>query len=168
MKGKASGEESSLVSAVIRKLERRTETLSIAESCTGGYLANSVTNIPGASQVFEQGFVTYSNSAKTSTLGVPEELLQLHGAVSKEVSLAMALGALLKSGATYALATTGIAGPGGGTTEKPVGTVYIALASKTGEAFAQNYSFQASRTTFKQLVAKEAFVLLESHLRSSP
>ncbi len=116
-----------LEQVIVRLLTERNETIATAESCTGGLLANRLTNIPGASKIFVGGFVVYSNEMKIAALGVSESLIEKHGAVSKPVALAMAEGARARTGATYALATTGIAGPDGGTKEKPVGTVYIAL-----------------------------------------
>ncbi len=101
-----------------------------AESCTGGLLAAVITEVPGASDVFERGFVTYSNAAKTELLGVPAPLILEFGAVSQEVARAMATGALAHSHAELAISVTGIAGPSGGTPEKPVGTVCFALARK--------------------------------------
>ena len=100
-------------------------TLATAESCTGGMIAAILTEVPGASHVFERGFVTYSNAAKEEQLGVAAELIETHGAVSKAVAHAMALGALVHSRADLAVAVTGIAGPGGGTAEKPVGLVHL-------------------------------------------
>ncbi len=100
-------------------------TLATAESCTGGMIAAILTEVPGASDVFERGFVTYSNAAKMQQLAVPAELIATHGAVSKAVAHAMALGALVHSRAELAVAVTGIAGPGGGTAEKPVGLVHL-------------------------------------------
>ncbi len=103
-----------------------------AESCTGGLIASALTAIPGSSDVFERGFVTYSNEAKTEMLGVPAALLEAHGAVSMEVALAMAEGALAHSRADIAIAVTGIAGPGGGSIDKPIGLVHIAVARRGG------------------------------------
>ena len=104
--------------------------LATAESCTGGLLAAVITEVPGASDVFERGFVTYSNAAKTELLGVPAPLILEFGAVSPEVARAMAIGALAHSRAEIAISVTGIAGPTGGTADKPVGTVCFALARK--------------------------------------
>ena len=104
-----------------------------AESCTGGLIAALLTEIPGSSDVVERGFVTYSNEAKEEMLGVPEDLLRDHGAVSEPVCRAMALGALKNSRAELSVAVTGIAGPGGGTPQKPVGLVYVAVARSQGD-----------------------------------
>lgn len=104
--------------------------IATAESCTGGLIAGLLTEIPGSSDVVERGFVTYSNESKHELLGVPRELIERNGAVSSPVALAMAEGALRHSQAHLALAVTGIAGPGGGTDEKPVGLVYIAFIQR--------------------------------------
>jgi len=106
------------------------ETVTTAESCTGGLVAATLTAIPGSSDVFERGFVTYSNSAKTEMLGVPYWLIERHGAVSEDVARAMASGALTHSQASLAVAVTGIAGPDGGTEDKPVGLVYFAAGRR--------------------------------------
>jgi nicotinamide-nucleotide amidase len=113
-----------------QRLLERGECLAAAESCTGGWLAQSVTAIAGSSAWFDRGFVTYSNAAKIDMLGVPENTLNRHGAVSEAVARAMAQGALAHSRADWTVAITGIAGPGGGSPEKPVGTVCFAWASK--------------------------------------
>jgi nicotinamide-nucleotide amidase len=101
-----------------------------AESCTGGLIAGALTAIPGSSDVVDRGFIVYSNEAKTDLLGVPKEMIDEHGAVSEEVARAMAEAALGKSGVELAVSCTGIAGPGGGTVDKPVGLVHIAAARK--------------------------------------
>ena len=106
--------------------------IATAESCTGGLLAGLLTQLPGSSGVFERGFVTYSNAAKSELLGVDEKLIAAHGAVSAEVARAMALGALARSHAQIAIAVTGIAGPGGGSLAKPAGLVYLACAATGG------------------------------------
>lgn len=149
---------------LVRLLTARGETLSTAESCTGGLLANRVTNVPGSSNVFLQGFVTYANSAKVRSLGVPEAMLMQHGAVSEPVAAAMAEGARAASGATYALATTGIAGPGGGTPEKPVGLVYVALAQEGFATLIERYVIPLDRETFKYAVSQRAFDLLRKRI----
>jgi nicotinamide-nucleotide amidase len=107
-------------------------SVATAESCTGGLIAASLATVPGASAVLERGFVTYSNEAKTEMLGVPESLINAYGAVSREVALAMAEGALAHSRASIAVAVTGIAGPDGGSEAKPVGLVHIAAARLGG------------------------------------
>lgn len=114
--------------SLLETLERNHVMLATAESCTGGLIAALFTEIPGSSNVFERGFVTYSNEAKQSMLGVPKALLEKYGAVSSEVAIAMAKGAVKNSRAKLAISVTGIAGPGGGTADKPVGLVYIAIA----------------------------------------
>jgi nicotinamide-nucleotide amidase len=155
---------SELEAIVVRLLVGRSETVAVAESCTGGLLANRFTNVPGASAVFLEGNVTYSNAAKTRTLGVPVELLNRVGAVSHEVALAMAEGARARSGATYALSTTGIAGPDGGTPEKPVGTVFVGLASEDGPSQVEKLFFPTDRASFKQMVTQSALDLLRKSL----
>jgi nicotinamide-nucleotide amidase len=123
----------SLAAGVLAQARAKGFAIATAESCTGGLIAGLLTEIPGSSDVFERGFVTYSNKAKEEMLGVPNGLLRQHGAVSEAVARAMAEGAIRNSTAQLAVAVTGIAGPGGGTTEKPVGLVYIA-AARAGEA----------------------------------
>jgi nicotinamide-nucleotide amidase len=112
-----------------------------AESCTGGLIAALLTEIPGSSDVVDRGFVTYSNEAKQELLGVPSDLFETHGAVSEPVCRAMALGALKNSRAEFSVAVTGIAGPGGGSAEKPVGLVYIAAARRAGDVIVREYRF---------------------------
>jgi nicotinamide-nucleotide amidase len=155
---------SEMEAIVVRLLAARGATVAVAESCTGGLLANRFTNVPGASAVFLEGNVTYSNAAKTRTLGVPVELLNSVGAVSKEVAQAMAEGARARAGATYALSTTGIAGPDGGTPEKPVGTVFVGLASADGASQVEKLFFPTDRATFKQMVTEAALDLLRKRL----
>jgi len=119
-------------------------TIATAESCTGGLVAGALTSIAGSSDVFERGFVTYSNEAKTEMLGIDPALIQTYGAVSKDVALAMAAGALGHSKALLTVAITGIAGPGGGSAEKPVGLVHFAAAKAPGRS-AQQVQFKAIR-----------------------
>ncbi len=126
-------DDDSLAGALVRELARRAQTVTTAESCTGGLLAGALTAVPGSSQVFREGVVAYADAAKVARLGVAPELLAAHGAVSEPVALAMARGARERAGADHALAVTGIAGPAGGTPGKPVGTVCIALASADDE-----------------------------------
>src|ERR1700741_5005463 len=153
-----------LEAVVVRLLTQQGATVAVAESCTGGLLANRFTNVPGASAVFLEGNVTYSNGAKTRTLGVPTELLDRVGAVSKEVAQAMAEGTRKRAGTTYALSTTGIAGPDGGTVEKPVGTVFVGLASADAPSQVERLLFPTDRATFKQMVTQSALDLLRTHL----
>jgi nicotinamide-nucleotide amidase len=153
-----------LEDVVVRMLAARNETVAIAESCTGGYLAHRLTNVPGASAVFLAGFVPYANEAKAATLGVDPALIEQHGAVSEIVCRQMAEGALRRAVATHALATTGIAGPAGGSAEKPVGTVFIALASAGRETEVQQRRFQTDRKSFKRLVTQAALELLRQRL----
>jgi nicotinamide-nucleotide amidase len=115
--------------ALVNALRKKGWKLATAESCTGGMVAAAITDIAGSSDVFDCGFVTYSNAAKTKMLGVPEHLIAVHGAVSRAVACAMAEGALQQSQAQIAVSITGIAGPGGGSTEKPVGLVHFACAT---------------------------------------
>jgi nicotinamide-nucleotide amidase len=153
---------------VVELLTKRNETLAVAESCTGGYLGSCVTNVSGSSAVFLEGNVTYSNEAKIRALGVPGLLIERSGAVSEEVAAAMAEGARARSGASYALSTTGVAGPTGGTEEKPVGTVFIGLASAMGSTEVQNLFYPSDRLTFKQVVTQRALDLLRRRLSFSP
>jgi len=127
--------------ALIAAAKARQFTLATAESCTGGLIAAAISAIPGASAALERGFVTYSNEAKTEMLGVPAELIQRRGAVSQEVALAMVDGALKHSRADIAVAVTGIAGPEGGSAEKPVGLVHIAAAKRGGARLHEEHRF---------------------------
>jgi nicotinamide-nucleotide amidase len=154
----------SLEAVVVGLLKQREATLATAESCTGGLIANKITNVPGASDVFVAGYVTYSNSAKRDILDVDSNLIEKHGAVSEAVARAMAEGARARASSTHALATTGIAGPTGGSEEKPVGTVHIALASKNSRTLAMKFFFPTDRETFKQLAAQTALDLLRRKL----
>jgi nicotinamide-nucleotide amidase len=119
--------------AVLEACRSRGLKVATAESCTGGLVAGALTEIAGSSDVFDRGFVTYSNAAKQQTLGVPADILRDHGAVSAETAQAMARGALRKAKADLAVAITGIAGPGGGAADKPVGLVHFAAASRAGK-----------------------------------
>ncbi|MBI1909241.1 MAG: competence/damage-inducible protein A [Deltaproteobacteria bacterium] len=138
-------------------------TLAVAESCTGGFLASLITDVPGSSRYFERGVVTYSNKSKTELLRVPEALLKTFGAVSSETASAMALGIRKSSGATYGIGITGIAGPEGGTAEKVVGTVFIGLATPEGTE-AKEFHFPTNRDWFKRVAAFMALDLLRRHL----
>ncbi|WP_278349239.1 CinA family protein [Stutzerimonas kunmingensis] len=130
-------------------LQRLGAQVSTAESCTGGGIAEAITRIAGSSAWFEAGYITYSNAQKTRQLGVPAELFEQVGAVSAEVVQAMARGAQRNSGARFAVAVSGIAGPGGGTAEKPVGTVWIAWADDA-RLLAQRYLFTGDREAVRE------------------
>ncbi len=159
-----SADGSGLEESVVRLLTERKQTLAVAESCTGGYLAHRITNVPGASAVLLAGYVTYSNEAKAAMLGVDPLLISECGAVSKQVAQAMADGARRNAKADFALATTGIAGPAGGTEEKPVGTVFIALASEGQPTSIQRAFFPDDRPTFKELTTQTALEKLRRRL----
>ncbi|MCP5537834.1 MAG: competence/damage-inducible protein A [Akkermansiaceae bacterium] len=153
----------SLEEVVVKLLLQRGKKLSLAESCTGGRIASRITDVPGASEVFTHGFVTYSNLAKQQLLGVNETTLETHGAVSKEVAVAMAEGALARSRANIAVSVTGIAGPGGGSEYKPVGTVWIGLATPTTRMAIRKYHPQG-REHFKQATSQNALDLIRRAL----
>ena len=157
-------EEEELETVLIRLLTARKETLALAESCTGGCLSHRLTNVPGASAVLLAGLVTYSNAATQEFLGVQADTLAQFGAVSEPVARQMAEGARRRTGAHYALGVTGIAGPGGATPDKPVGTVFISLAGPF-ETIVQRYLNAWDRETFKQVTAQQAMDLLRCHLR---
>lgn len=149
---------------IVGELKRRSLTLATAESCTGGLLASRITDVPCASEVFQEGFVTYSNSAKTQILGVPADLIDRYGAVCPEVARAMAEGAQKLAQSDFALSLTGIAGPGGGSAEKPVGLVHIALARPNAGTLQIERHFSTDRPTFKQLATQSALDLLRREL----
>ncbi|MGL4239468.1 MAG: CinA family protein, partial [Beijerinckiaceae bacterium] len=130
-----------------------------AESCTGGLIAALLTAVPGSSDVVERGFVTYSNRAKMEMLGVPEAVLAAHGAVSAETAEAMARGALAQSGAQVAVAVTGVAGPGGGSPEKPVGLVHLAAIGPGGLCLAERRFGMVGRDRVRELTVIEALAL---------
>jgi nicotinamide-nucleotide amidase len=156
-------DDEEIESVVVRRLTERKKTLSLAESCTGGNIAHRITNVPGASEVFLGGVVSYANRAKENFLGVRAETLQRHGAVSEAVAREMAAGAREKFGADFALAVTGIAGPGGGTPEKPVGTVFVALASASGVEVIRQLN-PWDRATFKEVTATQVLEQLRNQL----
>lgn len=141
-------------------------TLAVAESCSGGLIAKRITDIPGSSGYFILGVVTYANSAKTRVLGVAAELLEKNGAVSPAVAAAMAKGVRNLAGSDIAIATTGIAGPEGGSAEKPVGTVFIALASAAScEVF--RHRFTGDRVSIREATAEAALMLLSNRVPSA-
>jgi nicotinamide-nucleotide amidase len=152
-------DDDTLEAVVVRLLTERKQTLALAESCTGGGIANRITNVPGSSAVLLASLVTYANAAKQKFVGVRAETLAAHGAVSEAVAREMAEGARRETGADYALAVTGIAGPGGGSEAKPVGTVFIGFASAS-ESFALKQFNPLDRETFKQVTSTQALEVL--------
>lgn len=151
--------ESLLAACRVKKLR-----LVTAESCTGGLIAGVLTEIPGSSDVLRQGFVTYANEAKTTSIGVPERLIKNHGAVSEQVAVAMAEGALKISGADVSIAVTGIAGPGGGSKKKPVGLVHIASARKGKPTLCRYFVFSGDRREIRLKSVEQALELLTRQL----
>ncbi|HTG80814.1 MAG TPA: competence/damage-inducible protein A [Geobacteraceae bacterium] len=166
LKGHIFGEDDDTLDVVVaRMLRQKGVTLSLAESCTGGLVAKRITDLPGSSDYFIEGAVTYADAAKVRILGVPPRTLEEHGAVSSETAMAMAKGVRKGSGSDLGLAITGIAGPSGGSEEKPVGTVFIALASRTG-CHAKGYRFSGSRDEIRMITACMALEWLRRHLIS--
>jgi nicotinamide-nucleotide amidase len=156
-------QDEELAEVIVRLLTQRKETLVLAESCTGGYVANRITDVPGASAVLVCGLVTYSNDSKQNLLGVRAETLAAHGAVSKPTAEEMAEGARARYGTDHAIAVTGIAGPSGGTPEKPVGTVFIAVANAR-HTFVISPFNPFDRATFKTVTCHQALELLRRSL----
>jgi nicotinamide-nucleotide amidase len=157
--------DETLPGVVIRILEERRETLAVAESCTGGMLGELITRVPGASAAFLGGLITYSNELKELLLGVDPALLAEHGAVSEQVAAAMAAGCLVRTRAHHSLAITGIAGPGGSTPKKPVGTVYICRASRknapeTVETDTRRFLISGDRDDIRSRAATTALTML--------
>jgi nicotinamide-nucleotide amidase len=134
--------------------------IATAESCTGGMIAAAITDIAGSSDVFERGFVTYSNEAKAQQIGVPTDLIAHHGAVSVHVAREMAAGALKHSAADVAIAVTGIAGPGGGSDAKPVGLVYLAVARRGSDPAIERHQFHGDRAAIRQAALERALEML--------
>jgi nicotinamide-nucleotide amidase len=158
----AEGRES-MEEVVVRIARERGRKIATAESCTGGLIAHRLTNVPGSSEVFLGGWVTYANAVKTAELGVPEEILAKHGAVSAQVAGMMARGALV-DGADLAVAVTGIAGPGGGSPEKPVGLVYFGLAMRDGSLETFEARLSRTREMFKNMASQLALDFLRRAL----
>ena len=148
-------------------LTQRGWCITTAESCTGGGLAQTITSIAGSSQWFEMGFVTYSNRAKQKKLNISDDLLKTYGAVSEQVVTAMATNALLEAQADVAVAISGIAGPDGGTPQKPVGTIWVAWAIGDDEPFSRLYQFSGSREQIRQKTVIEALWGLNKLLKST-
>ncbi|NOY53321.1 MAG: CinA family protein [Deltaproteobacteria bacterium] len=154
-----------LVEEVGRLLLERGKTIALAESCTGGLIISLLVDFPGISAVLERGVVTYSNRSKTDLLGVPAELIERQGAVSRETARAMAVGIRDRAGTDVGLAVTGIAGPSGGTPEKPVGTVFIAIA-EAGGAEVVPCRFSGDRRSIREQSAAKALTVLLDVLRT--
>jgi nicotinamide-nucleotide amidase len=151
---------SDLASSVLDGCRKAGLRLATAESCTGGMVAAALTDIAGSSDVVERGFVTYSNEAKTELLGVPAEMIAAHGAVSAQVATAMVQGALARAPVDLAVSVTGIAGPGGATTGKPVGLVYFAVGRKGGDARVERHNYQGERASIRAAATERALELL--------
>lgn len=145
-----------LVEKLSIQLAEREWKIALAESCTGGLLAAAITHRPGSSAIFERGYVTYSNAAKSECLDVPEEMIKKNGAVSAEVAEAMATGALAKTPADMAVSITGVAGPDGGSEAKPVGLVYFGYALKNGSSGSVEYKFDGTREQIRAQAATTA------------
>ncbi|MDQ7091476.1 MAG: CinA family protein [Methylococcales bacterium] len=139
-----------------KKLQQQTLTLAVAESCTGGGISQVITEIAGSSHWFDRGFITYSNRAKIDMLGVSETTLNQSGAVSEETALEMVAGVLKYSPVDWAISVTGVAGPDGGSEEKPVGTVFIAWQTKTTDPLVKHYLFKGDRHQIRQQVIVKA------------
>ena len=153
----------SLARTVLEQLARRNETLAVAESCTGGLLGAAITEVPGASAVFLGGVISYSNAVKEAVLGVPASVLEGHGAVSEQVARAMATGVRDRLGATWGVSITGIAGPDGGTEDKPVGLVNWSVASPHGVT-TEHRVFSGDRATVRLRSVRSALDLLRRRL----
>ena len=152
-----------LAGDILERCRQSQLKLVTAESCTGGLISAALTEIAGSSDVFDRGFVTYSNDAKMAMLGVPADILAAHGAVSAETARAMAAGALETSGADVAIAVTGIAGPGGGTAEKPVGLVHIAGVCRSGNVADEKSLFgDVGRSPIRRASVIKALTLAQS------
>ncbi len=147
------------------RLRARGEKLATAESCTGGLLAKLLTDLAGSSDWFERGLITYSNLAKQQLLGVPAQLIETHGAVSRETAEAMATGLLRRAPVDWTLSITGIAGPAGGSAEKPVGLVWIACGQTNGEVISRDFIFRGGRESVRAQAANAALDLLLNRLK---
>jgi PncC family amidohydrolase len=157
--------DASLASSLLMECRARGRTLAVAESCTGGLIGSMLTAVPGSSDVFHGGWITYSNAMKEAHLGVSPQLIAQHGAVSQETVMAMAEGACARSGASLAISVSGVAGPGGGSAEKPVGTVWIGLHDTELGTRARRFVFPGERDTVRDRAAKTALQLARWLLR---
>ena len=156
--------EQTLEEVIAGLLTEKKLTIAVAESCTGGLITNRLTDVSGSSDYLERGLVTYSNAAKISMLGVPAEIIEKHGAVSEETARLMAEGVRKLAGTDLGLSSTGIAGPTGGSKEKPVGTVYIALADSK-QTICRHYSYRWDRKRNKEIFSEAALFLLKNYLQ---
>ena len=156
--------DENLLKKVSNLLKEKNLTVATAESCTGGLIAHTLTNISGSSNYFDRGIVSYSNIAKNELLGVPEDILKKYGAVSKEVAKIMAESIRIKSQVDIGLSTTGIAGPTGGTKEKPVGLVFIAISTSQG-TYIRRYQFNGNRFQNKEHTCNAALWMILNHLK---
>jgi len=156
----------SLEAQVVRLLTERALSLAVAESCTGGLIGHRLTNVPGSSACFLGGVVAYHDRAKASILGVDEDVLSREGAVSEAVAVAMARGVRRLLDADLGVGVTGVAGPSGGTPEKPVGTVFMALADRSGETVARQCRWEGEREENKARSAEAALEMVREHLRA--
>ena len=157
-------EEKTLEEVIAGLLTKKKLTISVAESCTGGLITNRLTNVSGSSEYLERGLVTYSNAAKISMLGVPAEVIEKHGAVSEETAKLMAEGVRKLAGTDLGLSSTGIAGPTGGSEEKPVGTIYLALSDSSG-TICRHHAFRWDRQRNKDIFSEAALFLLKNYLQ---
>lgn len=157
------GSDMALEECIIARMRERNLTLAVAESCTGGMLSSRIIDVPGVSDVYKAGFVTYANEAKQNLIGVKEETLRDFGAVSEQTAREMVLGAMKAAKADIAVATTGVAGPGGGTKEKPVGLVYIACGSAE-DIVVERCLFSGSRREIRQASVVHALEMLHREI----
>jgi len=155
-----------LAQSVLDACRARGWHVATAESCTGGLVAGALTAIAGSSDVVERGFVTYSNEAKSELLGVPPETIEAHGAVSSQTTAAMAEGAVARAPVDLAISVTGVAGPGGGSTAKPVGLVIFGLARRNGPCRTERHVFDGDRSSMRQGALQMALELLAAEARS--
>lgn len=149
---------------IVKRLTEQHQTVAVAESCTGGMVCSRLVNVPGASECFCEGYVTYSNGAKEKNLDVSHDTLERFGAVSEETAAQMACGVRKRAGADYGISTTGIAGPGGGTEKKPVGLVYISCATHRN-VFVERFVFSGDREQIRRQAANQALLLLAECIR---
>jgi len=154
------------IATLVSKLSQANYTVATAESCTGGLIASSIVDVPGASDCFNEGYVTYSNEAKMKNLGVSAKTLESYGAVSKQTAIEMAKGVRSTASADFGVSSTGIAGPGGGSPTKPVGLVYIACAYGDDKCQVKELHLSGDRSQVRQAAANEAIKLLTNCLLS--